>query len=95
VGVDCRGDRVGEGERRDVGEHGAGVALSSYQAIECGCDIAGWHDGFNWPVGVSGGDGADVCAGHVAPISLGVHDFMYVADNELGCVGFEGGDAVS
>jgi hypothetical protein len=36
VGAECGGDGVGEGEWRDVVEHGARVALGSYHASECG-----------------------------------------------------------
>jgi hypothetical protein len=43
-------------------------------------------------MGVCGGNGANVCSGHVASISRVVHDFKEVADCELG---FEVGEAVA
>jgi hypothetical protein len=46
-------------------------------------------------MGVCGGDGANVCSGHVASIPRVVHDFMEVADCELCGMGFEGGEAVA
>jgi hypothetical protein len=44
---------------------------------------------------VLGGDGANVCSGHVASVSGVVHDFVEVANRELCDVGFEGGEAVA
>jgi mannose/cellobiose epimerase-like protein (N-acyl-D-glucosamine 2-epimerase family) len=46
VVAECGGNGVGEGEWRDVVEHGACVALGSYQASECGWGVA-CHDGFS------------------------------------------------
>jgi hypothetical protein len=46
-------------------------------------------------VGVSGGDGVNVCSRHVALVSGGIHDFVEVAYCELCGVGFEGGEAVA
>jgi hypothetical protein len=95
VGAECGGDGVGEGEWRDVVEHGACVALGPYKAWEFGWGGAAFHDGFGGPMGVCGGDGANVCYGHVASVSGGVHDFVEVAYCELCGVGFEGGEAVA
>jgi hypothetical protein len=46
VGAKCGGDGVGEGEWRDVVEHGACVALGSDRALECGWGGVARHDGF-------------------------------------------------
>jgi hypothetical protein len=44
---------------------------------------------------VGGGNGVDVCFGHAAFVSWGVHDFVKVADCELRSVSFGGGEAVA
>jgi hypothetical protein len=81
---ECGCDGVGEGEWRDVVEHGACVALlGSYHASECGWGAVGCHDGFGGLVGVCGGDGVYMCSSHVASIARGVHDFLKVTDCEL------------
>jgi hypothetical protein len=69
VCTECGGNGVGEGEWRDVVEHGACVALGPCHASECGWGGAAWHDGFGGPMGVCGGDVANVCSGYVAPIA--------------------------
>ena len=46
-------------------------------------------------MGVCGGYGAYVCSGHVASITMGVHDFVEVADCELHGMSLEGGEAVT
>jgi hypothetical protein len=86
VVAECGGNGVGEGEWWDVVEHGACVALGSYQASECGWGVA-CHDGFIGPVGVRDGVGVNVCSSHVASIAMGVHAFVEVADCELCGVG--------
>jgi hypothetical protein len=68
VGAECGGDGVGEGEGRGVVEHGVCVALSPYKASECWGGGAARHDGLCGPVGVCGGDGVNVCSGHVASV---------------------------
>jgi hypothetical protein len=79
VGAECGGNGVGDGEWRDVVAHGACVALAPYKALEYGWSGAAFYDGFRGLVGVCGGDGANVCSGHVAFISGGVHDLVEVA----------------
>jgi hypothetical protein len=94
VGAECGGNGVGEGEWRDAVEHGACVALGSYQASECGWEVA-CHDRFSGPVGVCGGDGVNVCSSHVASIARGAHDFVEVADCELCGVDLKGRKAIA
>jgi hypothetical protein len=36
VSAECGGNMVGDGEGRDVMEHGAGAALGPYKASKCG-----------------------------------------------------------
>jgi hypothetical protein len=44
---------------------------------------------------VFSGDGVDMGAGHVAVVSMGVHELVHVARNELCRVRFEGGKTVA
>jgi hypothetical protein len=88
------GNGVGEGEWRDVVEHGACVALGSYPASESGWGVA-CHDGFSGPVGVCGGYGVNVCSSHVGSIARGVHDFVEVTYCELCGVGLKGRKAIA
>jgi hypothetical protein len=94
VVAECGGNGVGEGEGRDVEEHGACVALGSYQATKCGWRVA-CHDGFSGPVGVCGGYGVNVCTSHVAFIARGVQNFVEVADCELCSVSLKGRKAIA